>query len=58
MSANGSGDGHIQTSPKLMLERVVDTLSAAGHYAYPHIDEQNRWTVSVDTDEGHVDVQQ
>jgi hypothetical protein len=56
MSTNGFGDRYIDTSPKLMLERVVDVLSDAGYYAYPHIDEQNRWTVSIDTEEGHVDV--
>jgi hypothetical protein len=56
MSSNGSGPVYGQTSPRLMLERVVETLTAEGFYAYPHIDEQNRWTVSIDTDEGHVDV--
>jgi hypothetical protein len=56
MRMNGSGEGPVQSSPRLMLERVVETLSAEGFYAYPHIDEQNRWTVSIDTDEGHVDV--
>jgi hypothetical protein len=56
MSTNGSGPVFGQTSPKLMLERVVDTLTQAGYYAYPHIDEQNRWTVSIDTEDGHVDV--
>ncbi|MEX2426460.1 MAG: hypothetical protein WD401_06820 [Thermomicrobiaceae bacterium] len=58
MSSNGAEDRFrsSQSSPRLMLERVVDTLSNAGYYAYPHIDDQNRWTVSADTDEGHVDV--
>lgn len=56
MSTNGSGPDFVQSSPKLMLERVVGTLTEAGYYAYPHIDEQNRWTVSIDTEEGHVDV--
>lgn len=56
MSVNGSGAGAGDTSPRLMLERVVETLTSAGYYAYPHIDDQNRWTVSLDTEEGHVDV--
>jgi hypothetical protein len=56
MSSNGTGAQPGTTSPKLMLERVVNVLTDAGFYAYPHIDEQNRWTVSIDTDEGHVDV--
>lgn len=56
MSSNGSGAHQSSTSPKLMLERVVEVLSGAGYYAYPHIDEQNRWTVSVDDEEGHIDV--
>lgn len=56
MSTNGSGSISGDTSPRLMLQRVVETLSAAGYYAYPHIDDQNRWTVSIDTEEGHVDV--
>ncbi len=56
MSTNGSGPAFDQTSPKLMLERVVEMLTQAGYYAYPHIDEQNRWTVSIDTEDGHLDV--
>ncbi|TVR75198.1 MAG: hypothetical protein EA415_04510 [Sphaerobacteraceae bacterium] len=56
MSANGAGAHDQPQTPKLMLERVVQTLSDAGFYAYPHIDDQNRWSVSIDTDEGHVDV--
>ncbi len=56
MSVNGSNPTGGQSSPKLMLERVVDVLSAAEYYAYPHIDEQNRWTVSIDTEDGHLDV--
>lgn len=56
VSVNGGGspDGH--TSPRAVLQRVVDTLSRAGFYAYLHIDEQNQWTVSADTEDGHVDV--
>jgi hypothetical protein len=56
MSENGRGAQFTSTSPKLMLERVVDVLTGAGFYAYPHIDEENRWAVSADTDEGHIDV--
>jgi hypothetical protein len=56
MSSNGTGNEFGMSSPRLMLERVVDTLTSAGYYAYPHIDEQNRWTVSADTEEGHVDI--
>lgn len=58
MSTNGTGAGAYSsmTSPKLMLERLVQSLTDAGFYAYPHIDDQNRWSVSLDTDEGHVDV--
>jgi hypothetical protein len=56
MSENGTGARFSSTSPKLMLERVVDVMSNAGYYAYPHIDEENRWSVSADTDEGHIDV--
>jgi hypothetical protein len=56
MSANGAGMPDRISSPKLMLERVVQSMTDAGFYAYPHIDDQNRWSVSIDTDEGHVDV--
>ena len=56
MSANGHSPQRGASSPRRMLERVVEILNEAGYYAYPHIDEQNRWTVSIDTDEGHVDV--
>jgi hypothetical protein len=58
MRTNGAGAGAYgsPTSPRLMLERLVASLTDAGFYAYPHIDDQNRWSVSIDTDEGHVDV--
>lgn len=56
VNVNGGGgpDGHMTS--RAVLQRVVDTMSRAGFYAYLHIDDQNRWTVSADTDEGHVDV--
>lgn len=56
VSVNGGDRPDGGMSPRAMLQRVVDTLSRAGFYAYLHIDDQNQWSVSADTEEGHVDV--
>lgn len=56
VSVNGGASPNGEMSPRAMLQRVVDTLTRAGFYAYLHIDEQNQWSVSADTESGHVDV--
>lgn len=38
------------------LAPVRDALAAVDFYAYGHVDEQNRWTVAADAEEGRVDV--
>lgn len=42
--------------PRHALEPVAAALREAGFYAYTTLDEENRWSVACDTDEGHVDV--
>jgi hypothetical protein len=38
------------------LEPVRASLAAAGYYAYGMLDDQNRWTIAVDDEDGRVDV--
>jgi hypothetical protein len=38
------------------LEPLVGIFRAAGCYAYRTIDDENRWCVAVDIEEGHIDV--
>jgi hypothetical protein len=38
------------------LAPVRDALEQAGFYAYGTVDEENRWVVSADDEDGHVDV--
>ena len=56
MKANGTGRATGQPSTRLMLDRVVETMRGDGFYAYVHLDEQNRWGVSADTEDGHADI--
>lgn len=53
--SNGRRDD-VNQNPRRMLESVAAVLNAAGFYAYTTLDDQSRWTVACDTDEGHVDV--
>lgn len=41
---------------RLALEPALQSLKAAGFYAYGSIDDQSRWTIAVDDELGHVDV--
>jgi hypothetical protein len=56
MTSNGFGRATGQQSARQQLEDVATVMNQAGFYAYVHIDEQNRWSVSVDTEDGHADV--
>ncbi|MFW6076080.1 MAG: hypothetical protein ACOC9Y_10825 [Chloroflexota bacterium] len=41
---------------QLALQPVVDVFKRAGYYAYGTIDDENRWCVACDLEEGHIDV--
>ena len=41
---------------RLALAPVLESLKAAGFYAYGTLDDQSRWTVAVDDELGRVDV--
>lgn len=41
---------------RLALAPVLDSLKAAGFYAYGTLDDQSRWTIAVDDELGRVDV--
>lgn len=41
---------------RLTLEPVLESLKAAGFYAYGTLDDQIRWTIAVDDELGRVDV--
>lgn len=43
--------GHYQA-----LGPVTSIFTDAGFYAYRTLDDENRWTVAVDIEEGHIDV--
>ena len=55
---DGLGDAPVGTlaRDRAALAPVRDSLAAADFYAYGHVDEQNRWTVAADAEEGRVDV--
>ena len=38
------------------LEPVIGTFRAAGFYAYRTLDDENRWCVACDLEDGHIDV--
>lgn len=38
------------------LAGIADIFKAAGYYAYRTLDDENRWCVACDIDEGHIDV--
>ncbi len=38
------------------LEPIVGIFKDAGFYAYRTLDDENRWSVACDIDEGHIDV--
>ncbi len=38
------------------LASITEIFNAAGFYAYRTLDDQNRWSVAVDIEEGHIDV--
>jgi hypothetical protein len=44
------------TSARDRLSAAEAVLSSSGEYAYLGLDDQNRWTVSSDTEGGHIDV--
>lgn len=41
---------------RLALAPVLESLKAAGYYAYGTLDDQSRWTIAVDDELGRVDV--
>jgi hypothetical protein len=44
------------TEHRAALEPVADQFRDVGLYAYVTIDDENRWTVACDIEEGHIDV--
>ncbi|MEJ7763341.1 MAG: hypothetical protein WKF80_11165 [Thermomicrobiales bacterium] len=63
MTGDAEDDGSPAAEPMGTLARdraalapVRDALAAVDFYAYGHVDEQNRWTVAADAEEGRVDV--
>jgi len=40
----------------LALEPITGIFTEAGFYAYRTLDEESRWAVAVDIEEGHIDV--
>lgn len=56
LEKNGRPTGDDQPDPRAVLAPVAAALQAAGFYAYVTVDEQSRWSVACDTDEGHIDV--
>jgi hypothetical protein len=49
-------NGAARSSAREQLSDALEVLRRAGYYAYLGPDDQNRWTVSSDTDDGHIDV--
>ena len=47
---------HVIARDRLALTPVLDSLKAAGYYAYGTLDDQSRWTIAVDDELGRVDV--
>ncbi|HBY46875.1 MAG TPA: hypothetical protein PK593_05820 [Thermomicrobiales bacterium] len=40
----------------LALETITSVFTEAGFYAYRTLDDENRWSVAIDIEEGHIDV--
>jgi hypothetical protein len=55
-SENGFGPRDVVARAREALAPVRDSLERAGFYAYGTIDAENRWVISADDEEGHVDV--
>ena len=53
---NGLGPRDIIARAREALAPVRDSLERSGFYAYGTVDEENRWVVSADDEDGHVDV--
>jgi hypothetical protein len=54
--ANGRGPADDIAAARQALAPVQAAMTAAGFYAYATVDEQNRWTIAADSEDGHVDV--
>ena len=44
------------SNQRTALDPVVDIFRAEGIYAYGTFDDQNRWCVACDVEEGHIDI--
>jgi hypothetical protein len=55
-SKNGFGPQDVIARAREALAPVRDSLERAGFYAYGTVDAENRWVISADDEEGHVDV--
>jgi hypothetical protein len=53
---NGIGPRDVIARAREALAPVRDSLERAGFYAYGTVDEEHRWLVSADDEDGHVDV--
>lgn len=47
---------HVIARDRLALAPALDSLKAAGYYAYGSLDDQSCWTIAVDDELGRVDV--
>ncbi|HEX5499092.1 MAG TPA: hypothetical protein VFX03_07695 [Thermomicrobiales bacterium] len=55
-TGNGHGVYDAIARARRALEPPLASLRAAGFYAYGGVDDQNRWGVAADDEDGHVDV--
>jgi hypothetical protein len=55
-SENGRGPKDNIARARGALAPVRDALEQAGFYAYGTVDAENRWVISADDEDGHVDV--
>ena len=53
---NGAGPRDAIANARRALAPVQAALEQAGFYAYGTVDDQNRWTIAVDDEAGHVDI--
>ena len=60
LDGNGAGQAYIPggdiAAAREALEPVRAAMTAAGFYAYATVDEQNRWTIAADSEDGRIDV--
>lgn len=55
-SARESFDDTLSSRQRAALEAIAESLRRDGWYAYLTLDQENRWIVACDAEEGHIDV--